>query len=165
MKSEIYSCLRMLESFNKNTTSIFNTKRVDSARKLRKQYRNIHKILLEHLDENQIKFIPTIESGIIGGSIPHQIGLVQELIVASDIAISYLRSLDMDLDKELKLKKKEITKKEKELELREEEIKYTRELLKKSLEAIKGFPELQRSKIVEEIKKSHREIEKHSKKS
>ena len=59
---------------------------------------------------------------------------------------------------------KSVIKKEKELEIKEKETEFYKNLLKKSIEAIKQYPELQRSRTIEEIKKSHREIEKHSKK-
>ena len=70
----------------------------------------------------------------------------------------------MSLDKELQIKKQELSRKEEELERKQKDIESFERLLKKSYDAFKEYPELLRSKTVEEIKKSHREIEKHSRK-
>ena len=82
--------------------------------------------------------------------------LIKELTSASNIAISFLKSLDEDLDKALKLK-------EEELRLKEKEICSLKKIFSESIEAICQLPEVQRSKAVETWKKSHREIEKHTK--
>ena len=163
MKPEVYSCLKMLEAFQNRMIQIWNTKSFGVAENLRIQYNDIRKLLLKHLDTNQIAFIPTVEGRYLFSDESFMI-LLNELISAADIAISYLRSLDMDLDKELQSKKEDLAKKEKELGLKETEIESLRKLLKDSLEAIKQYPELQRSRTVEEIKKSHRKIENSSRK-
>jgi ribosome recycling factor len=89
---------------------------------------------------------------------------LQELISASDIAISYLRSLEADLDKELREEKKKLRLKEDELARKEKEIESLGKIFKKSIEAVSQLPEVQRSKAVRDMKKAHREIEKYTKK-
>ncbi len=72
------------------------------------------------------------------------------------VAINYLGSLDGSF-------RMEMMEKEKELEIRAKEIEYQKKLLDKSLDAIRNFPEAMRSGVVADIKKKHREIEKHTK--
>ena len=146
----------MLESFNSNIIEVLNTGQVNSALGLAEQYVCVRTLLSKHLTSEQFDFIPSARIGILS-STASQIRLIQELITASSMAVSYLKSLDMNLDKEFELKKEE-------LKRQEQEVESLKKLLNKSLEAIKNLPELQRSKIVEEIKKSHRQIEEHSKK-
>jgi hypothetical protein len=118
-------------------------------------YLRIMKNLKSHLTKEQLEFIPDIHVRYQSSKV-YQSNSLLVTRNACKMVISYLLSLDMDLNKELEQKKKD-------LEYREKEIAYKEKLLKESLDAINRFPELQRSKIVEETKKSHREIEKNSK--
>jgi len=163
MKQEVYSCLKVFESFNNRIVQICNSGRVDSVRGLRGQYEDIRNILKQHLTIDQMGFIPVVYDRSTY-STQLQIMLIQELITASDITVSYLRSLDMNINKELETQKAEVEKKKNELEIKEKEIESYKKLLKDSLEAIKQYPELQRSRTVEEIKKSHRAIEENTRK-
>lgn len=146
----------MLESFNENARTIYNTHQ-DVARELREQYNNIYQILKKQLDTKQIVFIPVISDRAIFTHDDDR-EIVLELISASGIAISYLRSLEGDLDKEL-------VKREQELKRKEEEIESLRNILKGGVEALKEVPELLRSEAVANMKKKHREIEKYTKKN
>ena len=163
MKQEAYSCLKMLESLQIRLITIYKIGGWDSAEDLGMEYGRIINLLENHLNKQQFDFIPIVQKEYLGSSDFTKMKYLRKLITANHITISYLKSLEMDLDKELTLKKEELTKKEKELELREKEVESLNKLLTKSLEAIKQFPELQRSKVVEEIKKSHRQIEEHTK--
>jgi hypothetical protein len=155
MKPEIYSCLKMLESFRQDCRSIYNTRTYQSAISLLIQYQHIRDILSKNLSEEQIDFVPYIGDRHILADY-QEAGLIQELISASGIAISYLRSLEGSLDNELR-------EKQAELELKEKELESTKKILKDSIDAIKELPEVMRSGAVAEWKKKHREIEKYSK--
>ncbi|MBI2208647.1 hypothetical protein HYU50_04060 [Candidatus Woesearchaeota archaeon] len=164
MKHEIYSCLKMLEAFHDRVIKTYNLGVIGSYYYLGKEYQRLWELLKKHLTQEQIQFIPQIETEYISEfETDKRRVFVLELSTICSVAISYLHSLDMDIDKELSIKKEELKLKEKELEAREKEIDFMNKLLNKSLDAIKQFPELQRSKIVEGIKKSHRQIEEHSK--
>ena len=156
MKPEMYSCLKMLETFNKECTDALEDRNYQSSIGLLVQFDAIRDILLKNINPDQYEFIPDIaQSPRV--TVEGKLGLLQELKTASGIAISYLRSLEGSLDRELR-------EKEMELKSREEMIEYQKKIINKTLEAIKEFPEFMRSRVVEETKKSHREIEKHSKK-
>ena len=158
MKPEVYSCLKMLEDFNKNCTNIFYSHNFSSANSLRKQYCSVTGILKKHLKEEDKNFIPDISDGCVSYNVEEAwSALIQELISASGMLIAFLKSMEGSLDREMEEKRKN-------LELREKEIEWKEKFVNKALQGIKDLPELQRSKIVESIKKSHREIEKHSKK-
>ena len=97
-----------------------------------------------------------------------KLNLINKLVVASEITIAYLRSLDMHLILEV-AKKEEINKKEIELKAKEdalkiknEEVESMRKVYQELVNIKRGLPELIRSTITEEIKKSHREIEKYT---
>lgn len=163
MKHEVYSCLKMFESLHKRAINSYNIAAWSSASDLGEEYRRIWKLLEKYLSIEQLEFVKQVERDHIHYDHEKQ-EYIRKIITACSITLSYLQSLEMDLDKELIIKKDELKLKEKELESREKEIEYMQKLLNKSLEAIKQFPELQRSKIVEDIKKSHRQIEEHTKK-
>lgn len=152
----------MFESLNSRIVQLHNNQSYVSARALRDQYNHLVGLLSKHLDGNQLEFIPTVSQDFVTSDLA-KIRLIQELITTSDMIISFLGSMDMDLNRELYTKKEDLRKKENEINLREKEVESYKNLLKKSLEAIKHYPELQRSRTVEEIKKSHRRIEKNSK--
>lgn len=160
MNQEVYSCLKILETFNHRLFNMLNVNRVFSAEEFRLQYNSIRNILSTHLKEN-IKFIPEVNVRALYNDVDYQ-GLMQELIMSSETSIAYLSSINMTLDKELIQKKMEVSEKQKELERKSKEIESMRKLLQDSLKTINLMPELVRSKIVEETKKSHREIEKNT---
>ncbi len=153
MKNEVYSCLKMLESLHNKGINIQRINEWNSAEALGDRYREIWELLKKYLTPEQLEFVPyvPVKDFILESQRTHTSYIV-DICTSCDIAIAYLKSLDMDLNKELSIKKEE-------LKLRENEIEHMQKLLSKSLDAIKQFPELQRSKVVEEIKKSHREIE------
>ena len=164
MKHEVYSCLKMLESLHKRIIHTYNIEGWSSTEDLELEYIRIYNLLNSYLTSEQLKFVPKIEGYQYFPREDLKKKQILRLSTTCDVAISYLHSLEMDLDKELSIKKEELRLKEKELEAREKEVDFMNKLLNKSLDAIKQFPELQRSKIVEETKKSHRQIEEHSRK-
>lgn len=154
MKQEVYSCLKMLEAFNKESTEIYNLENYESASTLDTQYYHIVNILEKHLTKDHMQFIPRT----YGNSVSYDASksLILELISASAMAISFLRSLEGDLEKELRAKKEELKFKEKQLSL-------TQKTFDKALNVIAQIPELKRSEAVNEMKRLHREIEKNTK--
>ena len=156
MKHEIYSCLKMLESLQQRINYTCKIGEWGAALALTNEYTRIWELLEKYLTNEQLQFIPKrINWNISFSSDRIKRACILNLNPLCATAIAYLRSLEMDFDKESRQK-------ELDLESREKEIAFKERLLNKSLDAIKAFPEWQRSKIVEETKKSHREIEKHS---
>ena len=127
----------------------------NSARYLENEYIRISDLLKKYLTDEQIQFIPKVHSYPYSLSSSEKTDIILQLKTACGIAISYLHSLEMDLDKDLSIKREE-------LKLKEKEIESYKKLFKDSLEVVKQYPELQRSRTVEETKKSHRGIEEHS---
>ncbi|MFH1473733.1 MAG: hypothetical protein ABIE55_02465 [Candidatus Aenigmatarchaeota archaeon] len=159
LKPELYSCLKMLETLEDRCVKIYNSKNWDYriASALIGRYLSIRSILLNHLKEEQGRFIPNVKSEIVTFGEEEAASLIQEILTASALASSYLRSLGGSLEKELEDKKKE-------LGLKEKEMNSLKKILKDSLEAVGELPEVQRSKAVADWKKSHRDIEKNSRK-
>jgi septal ring factor EnvC (AmiA/AmiB activator) len=158
MKPELYSCLKMLEALNKSCTDTYNSgNTVNSAENLRAQYTDIYEILSKHLTNVQLKAIPFVKFRNFISEDTSQ-GLLQELISATRISSAYIRSLDQDLNKDLEEKKQE-------LELKEKEVESLKSALKDGIEAIKKIPEILRSEVVAKIKKAHRNIEHHKRKT
>ena len=154
----------MLEALHARAINIHNMGNWGSARGLGHEYMRIYDLLSNYLDEEQIIFLPKVSRyPDLTGDV-RRIRFLQGVITSCNVAISYLNSLDMNLDKELIKKKEELILKEKYLEIKEKEVESYQKLLQKSLEAIKQYPELQRSRTVEETKKSHRQIEENSRK-
>jgi hypothetical protein len=149
VKPEIYSCLKMLESFKRSCVEIHNANIHGAASGLWKQYHLIEQRLSEHLTKEQMKFVPSVSPG---SDFAH----VAELSSAAGITISFLKSLEGSLAKELEAKERELTRKEEELDR-------LRKILTKAVEAVSQVPEARRSGWVAEMKKAHREIEEHSK--
>jgi septal ring factor EnvC (AmiA/AmiB activator) len=144
----------MLETFHEQLVIAYrNNEQI--AEKMLVQYEKIYEILKNHLDEKQMAFIPTVEPQYTQNIFAEK-RLLMELISATSIAISYLRSLDSNVDKELQ-------EKQKELEFQKKQNETMQKFLKDSIEAIKEIPEVLRSEAVEKWKKSHREIEKSTK--
>ncbi len=169
MKPEVYSCLRMLDTFTKRLVNLHNIGANEAVISLQKQYFNLCNVLKENLSGNEYKMVQKIKisnlSNIYSGSLGKiKRELMEELIVSASLTATYLHSLEMSLDKELIKKRIELSKKEEGLKIQQKEIESYKKLLKNSFEAIKQFPELQRSRTVEEIKKSHRGIEKNTNK-
>ena len=148
MKPEAYACLKMLESLKKSCVEIHNAKVYGAASGLWSQYHLIEQRLSECLDKGQMKFVPHVDHS-------SRDELLVELSSAAGVTISFLRSLDSSLEKELEAKEREITRKERELES-------LRKILSEALDAVKELPEVQRSKAVADWKKYHREIEEHT---
>ena len=164
MKHEVYSCLKMLESLHKRIIHTYTAGEWDSAVDLRSEYIRIYNLLKINLTSEQLKFVPEIENYLLFPREDLRRKEILKLSTLCDVTISYLHSLEMDLDKEITIKREELKLEEKRLEAKEKELEFRSKLLSKSLDAVKQFPELQRSKIVEEIKKSHRQIEEHTRK-
>lgn len=158
----------MLESLYNRVTNAHNIGRWEAAHYFNEEYRRIWDLLKTHLTKEQFEFISPLEKKNFSSYYnPHEKEKAQKACImgaatACSISMAFLESLNMSLDKELANQKVEFRLKEKELELKEKEIEHMKKLLSKSLEAIKEFPELQRSKVMEDIKKSHREIEKNT---
>lgn len=185
IKPEAYSCLKMLESLAQNCIAIHNAGKYESAQALYTQYASICSRLKENLSSEQFKFIPLVgyhppsERSFSSSGFPYQeirinytekedieykANFILSLASASDLAVSYLKSLEGDIDNDLQSKEHELKKKEKDLELREKEVESMKKYLKKMLAAADEFPEVQRSGAVAAWKKNHREIEENSKK-
>lgn len=160
----------MLEALYAKVLNTVNINGFAAAYNLGKEYLRIRGLLEKHLTEGQFDFIPIINEADFSGYYQNmekekaQRGYLISLATVCDISISFLKSLEMNLDKELAKQKIELKLKKEELEQKERENNHMQKLLSKSLEAIKEFPEYQRSKFVEGIKKSHREIEKNTNK-
>lgn len=164
MKPEIYSCLKMLETFSAKATNIHNVGGGDTSRYLYNEYNRIRSLLKKHLNKDQYDFIPELEDKDFRGYNSYDVAKlkrswIMEIITACDVAKSFLKSLEMSLDKELIKQKAEMKLKQKELELKEKEIEHMQSLLSKSLKAIEKLPEVQRSKAVSDMKEYHRKIE------
>ena len=158
MKPELYSCLKMLESFRDDVISTFDVKGpFPAAYDMSTHYSRMRRLLKKYLNPEQMKFVPFVTTLFKPADYNSRAAKLQELISASGIVISYLRSLDGSLDKEMEGKIKE-------LELREKEIESKEKLVDKTVKNVKQLLELSRSRAVEETKKSHRGIEKHSRK-
>ena len=163
MKKEIYSCIKILESLKKSCVDAFNTKTYEVSGGLWKQYVRIYEILREKLEKDEFVFIPDVKISYPYESDEHAC-FIMEVSSATSGAISYLLSLDSSLDREFTKKKRELEQKEKDLEYLQKENESLKRLLNKSIEAVNQIPEVRRSEAVAEIKKQHREIEKHSRK-
>ena len=79
--------------------------------------------------------------------------------------LAYLRSLDMDLSKELIKEKKDIGRIKEELEFKTKEVESLKKIYEELVNIKQGLPELIRSRVTEEIKKSHRGIENNTNKA
>lgn len=167
MKKEVYSCLKTLEALNVGVKNMWVNDLLESATTLQKQYADICKVLKTHLSKDEFVMVQIVEPIDFSKNYvyPDDVkrGLLQRLVVALDMTISYLRSLDMDLNKELIKEKLEIKRQKEELESKTKQV----ESLQRTFETLigilsnkkEGIPELMRSRIVEEIKGSHRGIE------
>lgn len=165
MKQEVYSCMRMIDNLKNNLINLHNIGQNNAIVLFQKNYSKICNVLKSLLTKEQYEMVQEVKEGNLGNAVyPKETARVwmEELIVATSLTSTYLHSLEMSIDKELIKKKIEIDKKEKELEIQQKEIESYKKLLKKSFEAISQFPEMQRSKFVEETKKSHRGIEEYT---
>src|SRR3989344_305301 len=121
MEKEVYSCLKMLESLNAGVNHMWNNSFFESSDKLVLVYFNICSLLKSHLSTEEFKIIPIIKPVDLSGYNPSEKEdylrrLLQVLVVVSDVTIAYLRSLDMDLVKELIKEKTEMKRQREELE-------------------------------------------------
>ena len=162
IKSELYSCLVMLESFRDSVAKVLDTSDdCVSAISLTGKYNLLREILSKNLTTEQMKFIPDVQNVPIVKGLNFDLTLrmfrskIEDLLTASNMSIAYIRSLWGSMEMELEDKRKE-------LELEKKENEAMRKFLKKSIEAVGQLPEVQRSKAVAEWKKAHREIEGHS---
>src|SRR4030042_5773410 len=111
MKTEIYSCLKMLESLYNRTINAHNIGRWEGAYYLGKEYIRIWFLLKKYLPENQFEFIsPLKEENFSATYFGNGLELAQKAYITSvatacDISLSFLKSLEMNLDKELAKKK------------------------------------------------------------
>lgn len=157
MEKEVYSCLKMMEAFDKILINIYRLEGSIPIDSIIEQYGQIRGRLYGHLSENQINSIPIVSTTSTLLDLGRQKEKIKEIGVATKVAIAYLRSLDMDLEKELEERKRELNQREKELDEKEKWID-------KMSKPFKMLPELARSRVQEETKRSHRGIEKHSRK-
>lgn len=162
MKKDIYSCLKVIESLRKSLIPVLESNAMcdDEMDNVILSYKEVRKILIKNLGGGDAgKFIPDLDycerMPIDRYRAARSKGLefLQKLLMA----ISYIRSLEGSYEEE-------INKKKSELERNEKELKYQKKLLDKSIEALKELPEALRSGVVLDIKKKHRDIEKHTKK-
>lgn len=168
MNNKVYSCLKMLEIFRTRIVNLWNISSIESVGSLQYQYSDICKILKENLSEDQFRLVQKIEitnfSNVVDLDESRKI-LMQRLMVATDMTIAYLRSLDMTLDKELSKEKSEVKKQRGELETQRKELESLKRIYEQIINLKEGMPELLRSRIVEETKKSHRGIEENTNKN
>jgi len=164
----------MLESLAETSLAAYKSERFDSAKNLAGQYNAIYDLLKEYLTSEQFKFVPRVSYYPPSKSNSsdyteseennYNASFIITLISATFLAVSYLESLEGDLDIELKAKEEELKIKEKDLELREKETDSLKKLFTKAIEAVSQLPEVQRSKAVADWKKNHREIDENSRK-
>src|SRR3989338_2097526 len=104
MKHEVYSCLKMLEAFHDRVIKTHNLRVWGAYEHLGNEYQRIWGLLKKHLTQEQIQFIPEIETQYASIYGDEQREFILKLSTACSVAISYLHSLEMDLDKELSIK-------------------------------------------------------------
>lgn len=172
MKNEVYSILKSLEALNIGIKNMWTNDLLDSVGTLQIQYSDICNCLKIHLTPEEFKMIQIVEierifrdrnSMDLMNEDNKRRRLLQSLLVASDMSLAYLRSLDMDLNKELIEERIKIKKQREELESKTKQV----EDLQKTFESLinilsdkkSGIPELVRSRLMEGIKESHRGIE------
>lgn len=171
MKKEVYSCLKILEALDVGVRNMWANDMLDSVGSLQKQYSGVCDVLETHLSSEEFKLIHLVEPVNFNEyDYLHRDdvkrGLLQKIMVSLEMAISYLRSMDMDLNKEIIKEKLVIKRQREELDSRTKQV----ESLQKTFEILidilsnkkEGIPELMRSRMVEEIKTSHRGIEKNT---
>lgn len=158
MKQQEYELLKMLEGFKSQLINLYNGTPKDELNYaidgLVKQYNELIKNVFRLFPSERLNALYTIEDDTIPATYEHEsrLALVSEMVSCLTLAINFLRSQDMDINKELE-------EKQRQLKLQTEEVERLRKLLKDAFDALKEFPEMQRSKFVEEMKKSHRAIE------
>ena len=178
MKQEVYSCLKSLEALNSGLKIMWANGFFESVDSLQEQYYKICLLLKNYLSDKDYKLVQIIEPVNLGGYESIYLDrirkeLIQNLIVTSDMTIAHLRSLDMDLNQELINEKKEIKKQKEELETKTKQFEDSKKMFENSTKMFEelirvlsnkkeGFSELMRSQLVENIKASHRNIEKNT---
>lgn len=171
MKKEVYSCLKTLEALSADIRIMWASGFIESAGFLQKRYSDICGVLTIHLTPEEFKMVQMVEPVNFFMSNHYRRDdakrkLLQNLVTASNMTIAYLRSLDMDLDKELLKEKREINKQREELESKEKQVESLQRTFENLISILsnkkEGIPELLRSRIMEEIKGSHRGMEKNT---
>jgi len=169
MKPEVYRCLKTLEAYKVGLMNMWANGYSDSAYFLQKQYSSVCEELKKYLSQEEFAMIQIVESVNLSNVMykhEAELKMVNRLVVAVEMTLAYLRSLDMDLGrevtkKELELKKSEIElkKREDELKIREGEVESMKKIYSELVNIKRGLPELIRSEVTRGIKKSHRGIE------
>jgi len=172
MKKKVYQCLKMLEALKVGVMNMWSNAFSESVIHLQQRYSDICEVLKENLSLEEYNVIPTItplDLGAIGRSYQREEAktrLLQSLMVSIDMTIVYLRSLDMDLSKEIAKEKAELKKLKEEYKSKIAETDKLNKSLRTISETIthikKGVPEVIRSELMKGIKKNHREIEKYT---
>lgn len=159
MKKEIYQCLVQLEALSKIMKRFMDGGIGAAVFNLEDAYNGICDILKENLSEMEFEHIHLVKFDK-AESVVKRKGQMRTLYLALEMTIAYLKSFDMNFDKEKKRKENEFKEKEKEFKLREENLKQSQKIVDMLLNPKTGLPELIRSGIVRGVKENHRGIEK-----
>lgn len=165
MKPEVYRCLKMLEAFKVGVMNMWANALTESVSSLQKQYADICSILKKNLSVEEFEHIQLVEPVDLSRLLYPSQGkdaLLQRLVVSVEITLAYLRSLDMDLSREVTRKELSLKKKEEELRIKEGEIESMKKVYSELVNIKRGLPELIRSEVTKEIKRNHRGIEEHT---
>ena len=125
----------MLEALYERTVNAHNIGSWGSAHYLGEEYARIRSLLEKHLSKEQFEFISQIEKVDFSNYFNNyelekaQKAYIMGVATACDIGLSFLKSLEMNLDKELAKQKVEFSLKEKELQLKEREVEHMQKLL------------------------------------
>jgi hypothetical protein len=160
-KKKAYSLYKMFEQFRNDCLGIMGAKGFESYHGLTRQYQKLYVSLKKLIGEEEVDSIPYVNflntPPMTRLTPQEKIAKIYEIFTASGIATSYLISLQSSFEKELETKKKY-------LDMREKEIESKEAFITKTTRNVKELLELSRSRAVEETKKSHRGIEKYSRK-
>ena len=162
MKKEVYRCLRTLEAYKIGLMNMWANAYTDSAPSLQEQYSKICEELKKHLSQEEFGMIHIVDSVDFSPFLypsEAKTNLINELVVSVEMTLAYLRSLDMDLSREMVKKELELKRKEEELRIKGDEVESLKKVYSELVHIKRGLPEIIRSEVVKEIKKQHREIE------
>ena len=166
MKNEVYRCLKTLEAYKVGLMNMWANGYTDSAPSLQEQYSKICEELKKHLSPAEFSMVQNVEFVDFRQSFvyPSEVktNLINKLVVSVEMTLAYLRSLDMTPVMELIKKELELKKKEDELRIKADEVESLKKVYGELVNIKRGLPELIRSEVTKEIKKTHREIEGHT---
>ena len=104
MKKEAYRCLRTLEAYKVGLMNMWANAYTDSAPSLQEQYSKICEELKKHLSQEEfgmIQIVNPIDFSRLLYPSEAKTNLINKLVVSVEMTLAYLRSLDMDLSREM----------------------------------------------------------------